>query len=326
MLRPLPLKTPRHQEQPAYENPMFQHISSDILNPTMRELGDRLRTLTNRLDEVASINYDDGTATPDEALLRDAIAASAPAGLDVDRCVTELLTLARGGFAVIARPERRERGAAVPWSLLDGPSASGALPARTLAAIGRGLASPPERPHARISAPLPGAPAETLTTSRLDRFARASRAAGLQDAFAGIRRAVESLDRILTLQITEEAPHEPAADPVREAVNCLLNAEWTIHWWGISICMDQACGNRIADVLLSGGGGHIADTLKDIIANGTNIRAALQAGGKLVSLVLVLLSIYLALMLRANNTPRGVCIQANWPTPWFGLFVWAVGR
>jgi hypothetical protein len=80
---------------------------------------------------------------------------------------------------------------------------------------------------------------------------------------------------------------------------------------GVEVCFDHNCAEMIANALLLDGAEPIAAALKSLagggsfssIASAANL--AWQAGGGVIGLVIVGLSVYTTLSIRANNTAAG---------------------
>jgi hypothetical protein len=103
-----------------------------------------------------------------------------------------------------------------------------------------------------------------------------------------------------------------------DALRCLTSGQFTIHWWGWSWCFDSSCTSALADFFVNAG------LTVGLAALGT----ALGGGNVATAVALFILGAFVWLLgilfdmfARAG---RGTCLQGNWPTPFFGAFVWAV--
>jgi hypothetical protein len=117
---------------------------------------------------------------------------------------------------------------------------------------------------------------------------------------------------------TAPRPPIPAAASLGEAVRCLASGQFDVHWWGWSWCFDSTCTRVLADFFTNAG------TAVGVVALG----AALGGGNVATAVALFILGLFIWLLGILfdvfGRAGRGACLQGNWPTPFFGAFVWAV--
>lgn len=302
---------------------MFVELGNELLEPCAKKRDQRLAQLGDSLQDIGRLDISSGMVDLDEVRLREVI--SKFASVDADQHATELAAVATDGFATFGDD------GAVPFRLLADPvgvyqylapaalEAIGVTPDVRADALGTDLRS--RFPHAPDSVLEPANLRGLIeVTERLR--AEQQLEVSLGERLTADRRALEDAfgPRI------ERGP-EFVALGVVEVLACLKAASFSVHWWGWSVCLSQNCGSRLSDALLGLGGTNVPALIagfRAFLASG--VRAAVKAAGGPLAIALTILAFYLGLSLRWNNTPRGVCIQGNWPTPWFGMAVWARGR
>lgn len=120
---------------------------------------------------------------------------------------------------------------------------------------------------------------------------------------------------------------------VKGSAECLMNASWSLEGiWGVRICLDRKCADKIEGILLGTGGTSATAMLTYFLANFGKFtwKGILTSAGGWVGLALLHFSLYWGLLIRSNKTDNGVCLIHVWP--WWsgatgGIFHgWAVGR
>lgn len=308
---------------------MFQELAIRGLSEAEGKLSERRNTLLEGLDKVGRLNLDNGTVDLNEPGLAELIKASVDPDL-VDQFIAGLTALAHSGYAIIrTEGEFGAESTPVPWGLLSNPEGSELLHPIVLAKMGVSPASSATSARARLKERFPNVPDSVIDDFNLERLILDTRARPFEDGFTGVVEKLKEFDRATTVVVHSGTPGFTPPDPALAVLECLLAAEWTLHWWGWSVCMSEACGKKLSDLLLGTGGLGLAGLLREAITKG--LKAAITAAGGMVAFVLTIYSWYIGLSLQLNNTPRGVCLQGNWNTAAFGgpaipVFVWAKGQ
>ena len=120
---------------------------------------------------------------------------------------------------------------------------------------------------------------------------------------------------------------------IKGTAECLMNASWSIEGvWGVRICLDRKCADKIEAILLGQGGTTASAMIGYFLANFGKLtwKGVLTSAGGWVALALLHFSLYWGLLIRQNKTANGVCLVHVWPW-WSGLtggifHGWAQGR
>ena len=132
----------------------------------------------------------------------------------------------------------------------------------------------------------------------------------------------------------------PPFDDAVAVARCFVNGKWgpLANWYitilgvkvpigfafGWQVCLDQACADKLANVLMGlGGGTTITGVVQQILVQG--VSAALKGIVMTAGIALAIYGFLLGLNIKAVNWSKGVCLQGNWPIvggP--GALIWAV--
>lgn len=116
------------------------------------------------------------------------------------------------------------------------------------------------------------------------------------------------------------------AQPVADIVDCFAKGDWSLNVWGFSVCLDYFCALKVAEALKSvalfafPGPGNTAPGAWAVL------RLKLGATATLVLAIIWVYALALSFNIKWVMTGKGVCIGANWPTPFVGTFVFAYPR
>ena len=330
-------RSPRTHKQRAFReggHVMVPEVLVEQLAPVMRETSAHFQRMIDELDQLARLDFRTGVVDlQDEQRINDILLAGF--GRDAgERYARGLRDVAREGLAVLIEDDQGS-GIAVPWALLRESTSDTILSNGLLSEFGFGPAASSHMTRSRLTETFPDVPARLLTDESQEWLHQAAFRSFLDGMINTLKGYVEVIfGQQWTIKLAEPAPAQPPADPVQEVIDCFKTSEWSVRWWGIEICLDQACGDKLANLLLAGKADSIAAALgslvNDIISGSVVgmsaiVAAAIKIFGGAVAAALTAIALYTALMLRANNTPRGVCLVFPWPLTG-GLFWWARGR
>jgi hypothetical protein len=309
---------------------------------SLGEFGGDTAKVYERLGETVRID-DRGGVEFDEREAQTVLEQSVPDAF-VEPSLAELRAVAATGVA-------RLETSAVPWLAIEDFSyAVQGLPAGMRRELGVEGATSPDEARERLKGSFPNAPEEVFAERGSELLLRDPLALPPVEPPDGGNGFDPSEPRPsrpqggrparvlggITLTVSGIVP--PSPEKAREAAECLLkgswdglvrgasvfgfNPTWVLGW---SVCLDQACADKLADLLISlGGGAILLDAVSKAFAAG--IAAAVNALVALpASAVLALYGLLLGALIKALNGPSGVCIHGNWPVvggP--GAFVWAL--
>jgi hypothetical protein len=299
---------------------MFVELGNELLEPCAKSRDQRLAELCDRLGDIGRLDIRSGVVNLDEVRLREVV--SKFASVDADKHASELVAVAKDGFATFGDD------GAVPFRLLADPvSAYQYLAPAALEAIGVTRDVRTDALGTDLRSRFPHVPDSVLEPSNLNGLIQGTEAL----------RAAQALEVSLGDQlVADRQALENAFGPrigggpqlaltAGEVLACLKTASFSVQWWGWSVCLSRNCGFALSDALLGAVSvPSLVAGLKAWLLSG--VAAGIKAAGGPLAIALTLLAVYLGLSIRWNMTPRGVCIQGNWPTPWFGMAVWARGR
>jgi hypothetical protein len=297
----------------------------DALLPGVQELNSRLRELADSLDNAGSLDFTAGRVEIQEGALREAF-QRAFGDEDGTRIAEEFIQMTRQGFLVAAAPDFQRPPVAFPWAMLTEPDLEPLLSSSTLTAAGIGPGRTPGVTRTDIQAWYPNAPDAVFGDDNLDRLNQLALFDFIDDVVDAV---LGFLGSRVTIKPGGTPPSERPANPIDEVVACFNVAQFNVYWWGWEICLDNACADKLANVLLGAGGADLVKALKALLSSGAasaTLAAIMSAAGGAVVFALSVIGVYLGLSIKLNNTPRGACIQGTWPTPLTGIFVWVRGR
>ena len=309
------------------------------LVPAVREFDRTWQQLAETLDEVGTLDPQTGAVEiHSEARMREA-AVQAFGDEEGTVFAEALLQIARTGFAITYVEEGGTNPIGVPWALLiDERVPPEVLHPALLDEVGIGPIPTPETTRRFLESAYPGAPAEFLTDYNLERLNQIAFSGTLLAGPGGSGPPPWMLNPKVTIKSPTEAHLPPKPNTLDEVIGCFQTSELNAYLWGFEICLDHDCGEKLADALLTAGVGPVVNALKGVVDKtlggsaatlpGVSAAAATAAikvlGGPAVA-ALAIIAIYTAISIKANNTPRGVCLQCFWPL--LGGFVWwAKGR
>jgi hypothetical protein len=263
-----------------------------------------LARLYNRLDALGSVDPRSGAVTINRGSVEAALRALAPPDA-VEDIRRSLNAIAADGYAM-------RSGNGVPWVTLEHMLNTGVeLPSSVQDLLGERIrAVPPDEARALLKERFGQLPQFLQNDDVLLRVGPSR-----SDYITPLPSPQESewikLNEVVFL--TSEAQQRTILD---EAVWCLKNGRYRAHWWGWSLCWDVPCTELIADFFVKSSVG---------VGVAALLAAALAAPAA-VALALIILSFWmhlgLGVLLRDIVSPRGACLNGNWPTPWFGAFIW----
>jgi hypothetical protein len=309
---------------------MSYKLALELLQPAVRETANRVAELYRRLDGLGRLDYQSGRVEIDEEQINTILAEFFPTEV-AERHFQVFRELAQDGFALLGPDEDvgAEGVLALPWTVIN-----------------HFIETKGTLPGGWVTMPI------TLDSAR----------EALQKRFPNIPEAMldnEKLKRLVMLPRNGEGgpdidlpgdppPDDPPSRPgttgntgstgvaggvfgvtdfsdteIGQFVDCFFNpVNWRLHWWGWEVCLNQECATIVAEFLLPGPFGRVKDVISEVVMS-----KGYELPGLTVSLASIALMVY-GILLSANifavNGPNGVCIQANWPSPWVGMFIWAV--
>jgi hypothetical protein len=293
---------------------------------------DRGRAL---LDQAVELHLGSGTARVDRDVLRTAVEEISPP--ISPESLEDLATSVEVGLLVHGET------LLAPASVLLDPRVSAQLDInawRSLGILTRGSTANAAR---RVRDQFPNAPEAIFTPENMRR---------LRGEAKGEQARVRSFERYSglppgSLQHPNGGPSDPpvkggAAPPSANgagysrgsstagidayiaAATCLIGANWTMHWYGPEICMDQKCADAVEAALV---GSNWESFVIAFVQLSMKVFELVISGSGWVGACIAAGEYYWGAMIAGNKSPRGVCLFI--PGPWtFGLLGpgWAVGR
>jgi hypothetical protein len=305
------------------------------LVPAVREFDRTWQQLAETLDEVGTLDPQTGAVEiHSEARMREA-AVQAFGDEEGTVFADALLQIARTGFAITYVEEGGTNPIGVPWALLiDERVPPEVLHPALLNEVGIGPIPTPETTRRFLENAYPEAPAEFLTDYNLERLNQIAFSGTFLAGPGGSGPLPWMLNPKITIKSPTEAHLPPKPNTLDEFVVCFQTSEINAHLWGFEVCLDHDCAEKLADALLAVGVMPVVNALKSVVSKVLSgdtaaltvlTAAAIKTLGGAAVAALAVIGIYTAVSIKANNTPRGVCLQCFWPL-WGGFIWWARGR
>jgi hypothetical protein len=318
---------------------MFSDVTDlfDELGRSMHSLSDVYNRGRAQLDGAVELDLASASATVDRGALSNALAEIAPP--IGKRQLEDLAATLEQGLLV------HDDTLVAPAAVLLDPRLSPQLDSTAWRTLGIQPGGSPARAAKQLRALFPNLPAAVLAPENLAR---------LQDAADREQKRVSGFERFSglatgALQHPNGGPADPpvkggAGPPYKtpgypypgnassdfpidgylQAAACIANANWTIHGFGIEVCMDLACADKVQAALYGPDPTSFWTLLAQLLLK--VVILAVTASGY-VSTAITTGETYWGLMISGNKTARGVCLFI--PGPWtFGLIGpgWATGR
>jgi hypothetical protein len=109
----------------------------------------------------------------------------------------------------------------------------------------------------------------------------------------------------------------PGWDEIETGISCFVNADWSVSWAHLNVCMDRRCADVLEGILFGSTAGSLAAGVTSLIA-GQTVRAIVSSWGGWFAAAIIVSAAYWGLMIKFNKTPRGVCLVIPLPV-WFGI-------
>lgn len=311
---------------------MFDLLLRDATDKGIAEACQRAGDLIGRLDKAGSIDPKTGKVTVNEKQLREALTAFFPPEV-VDEQVKAAQQLAWQGSVRLA--DESGKAVVLPWAVVPSMAEAGLAPLSLYRTLGVKAGADPEDLARQLGQTQPWIRESSLTAVPLDSLAIGAAVAEqrsrlleeMRDQSEALLREQEARARREAEEAHDAAEREAAEAALREAERrrlemerrpadaaaCLLNrSEWSVHWWGVQLCLDRECTQLLQTVLGSyGGGDRLRGAVEGAIRAGTTGAASFVVGlatGVIASIYLFVLSIAISLV----SGPRGVCLNFNW--------------